>query len=225
MQQFSAGQDMKQPGFFDFSDRQKKLLKTRDFLERVNRFVSWETFQPVVDAALNRKTGEKGGRPAYDVVLMFKVLVLQALYNLSDEQTEHQILDRLSFMRFLGLELHAPVPDARTIWVFREQLIAAEAVEKLFAQFDAMLEAEGFMASGGQIVDATFVEVPRQRNSRDDNETIKKGEAPANWSAKKKAHKSLPPRRRGTPTRAGRRRTTRLFMVTRTTSISTANTS
>jgi len=94
--------------------------------------------------------------------------VLQALYNLSDEQTEYQILDRLSFMRFLGLELHDDVPDARTIWVFREQLIAAKAVEKLFEQFDAMLEAAGFTASGGQIIDATFVEVPRQRNNRDD---------------------------------------------------------
>src|ERR1019366_3945057 len=180
---------MKQPGFFDFSERQKKLLKTRDFLDRVNRFVAWESFRPELDVALHRKTADKGGRPAYDAVLMFKVLVLQALYNLSDEQTEYQILDRLSFMRFLGLELHDTVPDARTIWVFREQLIAAAAVEKLFAQFDAMLDAEGFTASGGQIVDATFFEVPRQRNSRDDNETIKKGEVPADWSAKKKAHK------------------------------------
>jgi IS5 family transposase len=180
---------MKQPSFFDFSERQKKLLKTRDFLERVKRLVAWEAFRPVLDKALERKDRDKGGRPPYDAVLMFKVLVLQALYNLSDEQTEYQILDRLSFMRFLGLELHDDVPDARTIWVFREQLIAAKAVEKLFGQFDAMLEAAGFTASGGQIVDATFVEVPRQRNNRDDNETIKKGEVPTDWSAKKKAHK------------------------------------
>lgn len=182
---------MKQPGFFDFSQRQNKLLKTRDFLDRVKRFVGFESFRPELDAALNRKNGDNGGRPAYDVVLMFKILVLQALYNLSDEQTEYQILDRLSFMRFLGLELHDDVPDARTIWLFREQLIAAEAVEKLFGQFDAMLEAAGFAASGGQIVDATFVEVPRQRNNRDDNETIKKGETPAGWSDKKKAHKDM----------------------------------
>lgn len=180
---------MKEPGFFDFSQRQKKLLQTRDFLERVKRLVAWEAFRPALDKALERKDRDKGGRPPYDAVLMFKILVLQALYNLSDEQTEYQILDRLSFMRFLGLELHDNVPDARTIWLFREQLIAAEAVEKLFAQFDAMLDAEGFAASGGQIVDATFVEVPRQRNNRDDNETIKKGEAPADWSDKKKAHK------------------------------------
>jgi len=120
---------------------------------------------------------------------MFKVLVLQALYNLSDEQTEYQILDRTSFLRFLALELHDDVPDARTIWAFREQLIAAGAVEKLFEKFDAMLNSAGFAASGGQIVDATFVEVPRQRNPRDDNATLKKGETPADWSEKKKAHK------------------------------------
>ena len=145
--------------------------------------MAWEPFRPELNAA--RKNGDKGGRPAYDVVLMFKVLVLQALYNLPDEQTEYQILDRLSFMRLLGLELQDAIPGARTIWVFREQPIAAEAVEKLSGQFDAMLEAAGFAASGGQIVDATFVEVPRQRNNRDDNETIKKGETPAGWSDKK----------------------------------------
>jgi IS5 family transposase len=180
---------MKQAGFFDFSERQKKLLATRGFLEQINRIVAWEAFRPVLDAALERKDRGKGGRPPYDAVLMFRVLVLQALYNLSDEQTEYQILDRLSFMKFLGLELQDDVPDARTIWLFREQLIAAEAVEKLFTQFDAMLSAVGFAASGGQIIDATFVEVPRQRNGRDDNDKIKKGEIPSDWSEKKKDHK------------------------------------
>ncbi len=180
---------MKQAGFFDFSERQAKLVKTREFLDRVNSLVDWEAFRHVLDKALARKEGSKGGRPAYDAVLMFKVLALQALYNWSDEQTEDQILDCLSFMRFLGLELHDGVPDARTVWVFREKLIEAEAVEKLFAQFDAMLNKAGFETSGGQIVDATFVEVPRQRNGRDDNDTIKKGEVPADWSDKKKAHK------------------------------------
>src|ERR1019366_8734111 len=89
---------MKQAGFFDFTERQKKLLATRDFLEQVKRIVRWEAFRPVLDAALKRSTRNKGGRPPYDVVLMFRILVLQALYNLSDEQTEYQILDRLSFM-------------------------------------------------------------------------------------------------------------------------------
>lgn len=180
---------MKQAGFFDGAKRHEKLVKTRDFLSRVNKVVVWETFRPVLDAALGRKDRSKGGRPPYDAVLMFKVLVLQALYNLSDEQTEYQILDRLSFMAFLGFDLRDSVPDARTIWLFREQLIEAHAVEKLFALFDGMLAKAGFEASGGQMIDATFVEAPRQRNNHDDNETIKKGEVPTGWSDKKKAHK------------------------------------
>ena len=180
---------MKQAGFFDLKERQKKLVATRDFLDRVNRFAQWETFRPLLDKALKRSSREKGGRPPFDAVLMFKVLVLQALYNLSDEQTEYQILDRQSFMMFLGLELHDDVPDARTIWLFRETLREAGVVEQLFARFDALLERHGFKASGGQIIDATFVEVPRQRNNRDDNAKIKEGHAPEDWSEKKKAHK------------------------------------
>jgi len=180
---------MTQPGFFDRMDRQKKLLRTNDFLDRVNRFTAWERLRPILDKALKRSAREEGGRPPYDAVFMFKVLVLQALYNLSDEQTEYQILDRQSFMTFLRLELHDDVPDARTIWLFREALRKAGAVEKLFERFDGMLSAHGFAASGGQIIDATFVEVPRQRNGRDDNERIKRGEVPEEWSEKKKAHK------------------------------------
>ncbi len=182
---------MKQPGLFDLDRRHKKLVKTRGFLENLNRFVDWESFRALLAEALKRSSGEKGGRPAHNAVLMFKVLVLQALYNLSDEQTEYQILDRLSFMKFLGLDLCDDVPDARTIWLFRETLRKAGAVEKLFAQFDATLDAHGFAASGGQIVDATFVEAPRQRNNRDDNTKIKEGEVPEDWSEKKKAHKDI----------------------------------
>lgn len=180
---------MSQSGFFDFSDRQKKLLETRNFLEKINIFVDWEQFRPTVDTVLNRPKRENGGRPPFDTILMFKILVLQALYNLSDEQTEYQILDRLSFMRFLKLELKDTVPDSRTIWAFRELLIKAKILDKLFNQFDIMLQNAGFKASGGQIIDATFVEVPRQRNTRKDNKTLKKGEIPADWSKKKISHK------------------------------------
>jgi hypothetical protein len=105
----------RQAGLFDRDKRTDKLLKTRDFLERVNRYVTWESFRPLLEKSLERKERDKGGRPPFDCVLMFKVLVLQALHNMSDEQTEYQILDRSSFMRFLGLELHHAVPDARTI--------------------------------------------------------------------------------------------------------------
>jgi IS5 family transposase len=116
-------------------------------------------------------------------VLIFKALVLQALYNLSDDAMEYQLRDRLSFMRFVGLGLEDAVPDAKTLWLYREALGKAGAVEGLFNQFDSYLKAKGYLAMGGQIIDATIVPAPRQRNTRDDNITVKAGGTPADWEA------------------------------------------
>jgi hypothetical protein len=207
---------MKQPGFFDLDQRHKKLVKTRGFLENLNRFVAWESFRALLDEALKRSSGAKGGRPAHDAVLMFKVLVLQALYNLSDEQTEYQILDRLSFMKFLGLELCDDVPDARTIWLFRETLRKAGAVEKLFAQFDAMLNQHGFQASGGQIVDATFA----GRRAKETIATITQ----RSRTAKFPMTGAIRRRRTRTPMRAGRRKAAWPFTATKTMSMWIAST-
>lgn len=120
---------------------------------------------------------------------MFKALILQSLYNLSDEQTEFQIRDRLSFMRFLDLSLEDDVPDAKTLWLFREQLTEAGVIEKAFDQFEAYLWEQGFSARKGQIVDASIVPGPRQRNSRKENKRIKQGEAPEGWSEQKRRQK------------------------------------
>jgi len=138
-------------------------------------------FDKPLKKTLARKDRSTGGRPPFDDILMFKIIVLQALYNLSDDQTEYQIRDRLSFMRFLGLAMDGTVPDAKTIWLFRERLSQAGAVKKLFARFDRHLEKNGLMASGGQIIDASIIPVPRQRNRRDENDTIKVGETPETW--------------------------------------------
>lgn len=116
-------------------------------------------------------------------MLIFKVLVLQALYNLSDDQTEYQIRDRLSFMRFLGLDLHQRIPDAKTIWFFRETLAQAGVVERLFQQFDRSLAQHRFQARGGQVIDASLVPVPTQRNTRGENAAIQAGDSPAEWEA------------------------------------------
>ena len=129
--------------------------------------VDFELFRPELDAALGRSDRAKGGRPPYDPVLMFRILVLQSLYTLSDDQAEYQVRDRLSFMRFAGLALHEPVPDAKTTWLFREQLVRAGAFERLFARFDAALAERGYLAMGGQIVDATIVEARRPRLTQD----------------------------------------------------------
>lgn len=112
---------------------------------------------------------------------MFKVLILQQTYNLSDEQIEYQIRDRLSFMRFLGLRMEDKVPDEKTVWLFRERLVEHKLTEKLFARFHEQLAQRGFAARGGQMIDATFVEVPRQRNRREENEQIKAGAPPKEW--------------------------------------------
>ena len=112
---------------------------------------------------------------------MFKAIVLCALYNLSDDQVEYQIRDRFSFVRFLGLGLEDKVPDAKTVWMYREQLVQAGVIEALFEDFDGYLEKQGYLAMGGQIIDASIVAVPKQRNNRDENEKIKEGETPEGW--------------------------------------------
>lgn len=112
---------------------------------------------------------------------LFKVLVLQQLHNLSDDRIEYQIRDRFSFMRFLGLELEDRVPDAKTVWLFRDRLKDLSLTEVLFARFHEQLAGQGYVARAGQMVDATFVEVPRQRNSREENAQLKAGEVPEAW--------------------------------------------
>jgi transposase len=155
-----------QPGFFDGEERLKALSAAGDPLERLAQVVDFEVFRTDLETVLARSDRSKGGRPPYDPVLMFKVLVLQRLYTLSDDQSEYQLKDRLSFMRFVGLALHDPVPDAKTIWLFREQLARTGAVERLFARFDALLRARGWLAMAGQIVDATAIEARRPRLSQ-----------------------------------------------------------
>jgi len=176
-----------QSGFFDSDERLAWLSAAGDPLERLSQVVDFSLFRADLEAALNRADRSKGGRPPYDAVLMFKVLVLQTLYTLSDEQTEYQIRDRLSFMRFVGLALHEPVPDAKTIWLFREQLVRAGAFDRLFASFDRALRDKGFLAMGGQIVDATVVEARRPRLSKGEKETLRDGGVPADWSPARRA--------------------------------------
>ncbi len=171
---------MKQLGIFNEEDRLKKLSKLGDTLERLN-VIDWTVYQPVLERALQKERKSNVGRPAYDYLMMFKILVLQRLYNLSDEQTEYQINDRMSFMRFLDLTLGDTVPDAKTIWAFREALSCAGAAEELFELFNRQLEEQDIITHAGTIVDATFVDAPRQRNTREENKTIKNGEIPEEW--------------------------------------------
>lgn len=171
---------MKQLGMFDEEDRLRKLSRLGDSLERLN-VIDWTVFQPVIARAFEKERKSNAGRPPYDHLMMFKILVLQRLYNISDDQTEYQINDRMSFMRFLGLTLGDTVPDAKTIWAFREALTCAGAAEELFELFTRQLEAQGVITHTGTIVDATFVDAPRQRNTREENKSIKNEEIPEEW--------------------------------------------
>ena len=173
-----------QAGFWDIDERYVRLSEAGDPLEKLSAVVPWEVFRKPLSKTLKRSDDSKGGRPPYDPVLMFKIMVLQALYSLSDDQAEFQIQDRLSFMRFLGLGFGDRVPDAKTIWLFREHLTQAGAVENLFTRFDKHLTKAGYLAMGGQIVDATIVAAPKQRNTDAEKADIKAGKIPDAWKDK-----------------------------------------
>jgi IS5 family transposase len=180
---------MKQKGFFDDNDRLAELSRMGDPLEKLNKYAHWEDFREILTEACKKEAKGPGGRPPFDYVMMFKVLILQKLYNMADDKTEYQIKDRLSFQRFLGLSLCDTVPDAKTIWNFREALHAASVLEAVFDQFVEHMERKGIITRSGSITDATFVEAPRQRNTKEENKTIKEGKIPEEWEKEENRHK------------------------------------
>ena len=178
---------MGQLGLFDADRRLSALSEKGDPLEAIERLIPWENFRADIEAVVltaDEARKSPAGRKPFDAILMFRMLILQSLYNLSDEQVEYQVRDRLSFTRFLGLGIEDCIPDGTTLWLFREKLATAGLIESLFGRFDQHLRAKGYIARGGQIVDATIVPVPRQRNTRDENEAIKGGRTPEDWAKK-----------------------------------------
>jgi len=168
-------------GLFDEALRLDKLTKQGDPLVFLKKNIKWEQFKPILENVFNKEAKGPGGRPPFDYIMMLKILILQRYYNLSDDRTEFQILDRMTFMRFLDLELSDKVPDSKTIWLFKETLIKANVIEELFNLFHSELEKQGYIGNEGKIIDASFVEVPRQRNSREENQKIKEGKTPEEW--------------------------------------------
>ena len=180
---------MKQIGFFAEDLRLKRLSEMGDPLEKVSQTVDWELFRPILNAVFHKEGRGMGGRPPWDYVLMFKITLLQSWYNIADDKTEYMVNDRLSFQRFLGLSLGDKVPDAKTIWLFRDTLGKAGADRELFSLFTAQMENKGIITRKGSIVDASFVEAPRQRNTRDENRVIKEGGIPEEWQKPENANK------------------------------------
>lgn len=180
---------MQQLGFLDFNIRLNRIDKAGDPLTKISENIDWEIFRPTLEQARKKEKKSNAGAKGFDVVLLFKVLILQSLYNLADEAMEYQILDRYSFSRFLGLHAASKIPDATTIWRFREDLTKAGVIKILFSEFDKFLYDQGFRAQKGQIIDASIVKVPVQRNSREENKQIKAGEQPEGWSENKQRQK------------------------------------
>ena len=179
-----TGDDMGQLGFFNVDDRYDALDAKGDPLAKLDQIIPWEQFRPQLEAVWATPEEERkspAGRKPWDAIVIFKGLILGVLYNLSDEQIEYQIRDRLSFSRFCGTGIEGRVPDATTFWLYREQLTRAGAIAELFQAFDHYLASQGYRASGGQIVDASIVSVPIQRNSRRENESLKQDLIPSEW--------------------------------------------
>ena len=169
----------------------KDLASQGDNLPKLERAVDWEGFRPHFEGLYRqeRHGGERGGRPPVDCVRMFKVLVLQSLHGLSDERMQFMINDRASFRGFLGMGMSERAPDANTIWLFRQRLEKRGLLKDLFAAFWSQMEARGVRAEQGQLLDSSIVEVPRQRNTREENRCIKGGGEPPDWGEAKRRQK------------------------------------
>jgi IS5 family transposase len=166
---------MEQRSLFGLSEHLERLSKIGDPLEVLEATVDFEYFRGWLLEGLGYGDGAKGGRPPFDPVSMFKALILQAQHNLSDAKMEFMIRDRLSWMRFLGFDLGGPTPDENTIRLFRNKLTETGALQRVMKAFDWQLQKKGYIPMSGQIVDASLVPAPKQRNTDAEKEAIKAG--------------------------------------------------
>ena len=168
-------------GFFDQDLKLSKLTKLGDPLEKLSQGIDFEMFRNILETGLEKVVKGKGGRRPFDYVMMFKILILQRYYNLSDDQVEFQINDRMSFMRFLNLTISDDIPDSKTVWNFRQQIVDMQLIDSIFDLFLGELERLNLVVNEGKIIDASFIEVPKQRNTKAENNEIKNGETPESF--------------------------------------------
>jgi IS5 family transposase len=181
-------------GLFDEQETIQKLSNIGNPLDMISQVINFEMFRDKLESGLlNQNKKNNAGAKPYDVVMMFKIMILQRYYGLGDTQIEYQILDRLSFKKFLGLESGDKVPDEKTVWAFRENLTNTGLVEEIFTYFNEHLESKGLIMNEGKMVDASFTIAPRQRNTREENKIIKEGRGNELWNDKpnKKRHKDI----------------------------------
>lgn len=180
-----------QTGFFTHDIQLRRIDELGDPLKAIGEAVDFSIFRPLLDQLLGVR-GAGPGRPSWDRLLMFRILVLQLVRGLSDEKLEFELIDSASAQRFAGLSPHDPVPDSRTVWLFRDKLAKSrmpgadgaedtDGVSALFGLFRGELASKGLLCREGRTVDAMIVEVPRQRNPKEENRRIKAGEVPGEW--------------------------------------------
>ena len=181
-------------GLFDEEENYQKLSDIGNPLELISKVIDFEAFRASLEKKLLTKDKKNNAEAKpFDVVLMFKIIILQRYYGLGDTQIEYQIIDRLSFKKFLGLESGDKVPDEKTVWLFREKMTTSGLVEEMFTQFNKYLEEKGVIMNEGKMIDASFTVAPRQRNTREENKKIKEGKGDEFWNDKpdKKKHKDI----------------------------------
>ena len=168
---------------FEGTDQRILVSKLGDPLEAIDKHIDWDQFRILLEEVFPTTKNPKGGRPRIDPLKMFKILILQKMYQLSDHSTEFQIADRMSFQRFINIQSIKGIPDEKTIWLFREQAQAAGLIDKLFDYFVSRLEEKGLIVNEGKMIDASIVSAPKQRNNKGENDKIKRGEQIEDWES------------------------------------------
>jgi transposase len=172
-----GGVVMNPNSLFSLADHLERLSKDGDPLEVLDATVDFEYFRGWIVGGLGYGHGAKGGRPPFDPVSMFKLLILQAQHNLSDAKMEFMIRDRLSWLRFLGFELGGATPDENTIRHFRNRMTETGTLKRVMKAFDRQLHKQGYIPMSGQIADASLVPAPKQRNNDDEKAALKAGKS------------------------------------------------
>lgn len=166
MQKKTIYKEPMNPNLFEEELTVQVLSSMGNPLEQLSALVDFEMFRSDLEEVLIKKDCKsRAGRPQYDSVLMFKVIFLQRYYGLGDEQIQYQIIDRTSFRQFLGIHTVDDIPDEKTVWNVRNKLSQSGTFDVLFSKFRTFLDAKGLCFNEGKIIDATFVEAPKQRNS------------------------------------------------------------
>jgi IS5 family transposase len=172
-------------------ERHSKLVKKKDVLQELQVLINFEVLANKIDELAPRPISSKGGRPPFPSDLMVRILVLQQLYNLSDEAMEYQLLDRYTFQNFCGLNNSSSIPDEKTIWFFKERISEVGGAEALFNQVKQQIEQQGYLARGGQLLDASLIPAPIQHYKKEEKEILKKKAIPSKWTPAQRRQKDL----------------------------------